>query len=199
MQKRVSIIPKIIQILCLLVFSLPAIAADIRLAWDPSLSPGISGYRVYVGQSSRSYGTPITIGNQTTYTVTNLANGTWFIAVTAFDASGNESGFSNEVSATISPTPLDPPTLAEITSISVPSITTQYATVAWATSLDCSGTVYYGTLEPLTRSVKANNLGSTEHLAVIGPLITRTHYLFKVESICNGTTINSGIRSFNTK
>ena len=78
-----------------------AMAADVSLAWDPSVSPNISGYKVYVGNASRIYGTPITIGNQTTYTVTGLSNGTYYFAVTAFDADGNESDFSNEVSQTI--------------------------------------------------------------------------------------------------
>ena len=79
-----------------------ALAADVSLAWDPSVSPNISGYKVYYGNSSRSYSTAITIANQTTYTVTGLANGTYYFAVTAFDASGNESDFSNEVSDVIS-------------------------------------------------------------------------------------------------
>ena len=78
-----------------------AMAADVSLAWDPSISPNISGYKVYVGTSSRYYNAPITIGNQTTYTVTGLTNGTYYFAVTAFDIDGNESDYSNEVSTTI--------------------------------------------------------------------------------------------------
>jgi hypothetical protein len=76
-------------------------AADISLAWDPSTSENIAGYKVYIGNSSRTYGTPITIGNQTTYTATSLADGTWYFAVTAFNAEGDESDFSNEVWTTI--------------------------------------------------------------------------------------------------
>jgi hypothetical protein len=133
----------------------------------------------------------------TAYTVTGLPTGTHYFAVTAFDTSGNESDYSNEVSKTIG-TPIDPPTVAEITAINVPSITTQYATIAWVTSLECSGTAFYGTAEPL-REVKANVLGTTDHIAVVGPLVARTHYLFRVESVCNGNLINSGVRSFNSK
>jgi hypothetical protein len=79
-----------------------AVAADVSLAWDASISPNITGYKVYVGNSSRNYGTPITIGNQTTFTVTGLASGTYYFAVTAFDMDGNESDFSNEVTQTTS-------------------------------------------------------------------------------------------------
>jgi hypothetical protein len=80
------------------------LGADVSLAWDASVSPNIAGYKVYVGQSSRTYGTPVTIGNQTTHTVTGLPSGTYYFAVTAFNTSGNESGFSNEVSTTIAGT-----------------------------------------------------------------------------------------------
>jgi len=81
-----------------------ALAADVSLAWDASLSTDITGYKVYIGNSSRNYTTTIQIGNQTTYTATNLSNGTYYFAVTAYDASGNESDFSNEVSQTIGTT-----------------------------------------------------------------------------------------------
>jgi hypothetical protein len=50
--------------------------------------------------SSGSYGHSINVGNQTTYTVTGLGNGTYNFAVTAYDASGNQSDFSNEASKT---------------------------------------------------------------------------------------------------
>jgi hypothetical protein len=81
-----------------------AMAADISLAWDASVSAGVTGYKVYVGSSSGTYGTPTAIGNNTAYTVTGLASGTYYFAVTAYDAGGNESGFSNEVSKTITGT-----------------------------------------------------------------------------------------------
>jgi len=76
-------------------------AADVSLAWDPSVSPNIAGYKVYIGNGSRNYGTQIVIGNQTAYTVTGLSGGTYYFAVTAFDFDGNESDFSNEIWTTI--------------------------------------------------------------------------------------------------
>jgi hypothetical protein len=88
----------------LLFCSIPqARAAEVPLAWDPSPSTNISGYKVYVGSASGEYDATITLGNQTAYTVTRLGTGTWYFAVTAFDNDGNESDFSNEVSQTISP------------------------------------------------------------------------------------------------
>jgi hypothetical protein len=76
-------------------------AADVSLVWDPSISPDVSGYKVYVGTRSGIYSAPITIGNQISYTVRGLSDGTYYFAVTAFDLYGNESAFSNEVTATL--------------------------------------------------------------------------------------------------
>jgi hypothetical protein len=72
----------------------PSIAADISIGWDASTSPNIAGHKVYYGTAPGVYGAPITIGNQTSYTVTGLAPGTWYLTVTAFDTAGNESDFA---------------------------------------------------------------------------------------------------------
>jgi hypothetical protein len=85
----------------LLFMALPLQAATVRLAWDASVSERVTGYKVYAGQASRIYGAPVIIGNQLTYMVTDLTPGIWFFAVSAFDADGNESNYSNEVSTAI--------------------------------------------------------------------------------------------------
>jgi hypothetical protein len=86
----------LLLVIILLAKAIPA--ADVSLAWDASVSEGILGYKVYTGLASRTYRVPITIGNQTTYTVMGLLPGaTWYFAVTAYDAAGNESDYSNEV------------------------------------------------------------------------------------------------------
>jgi predicted phage tail protein len=76
-------------------------AADVSLAWDASTSQNIAGYKVYVGTAAGTYSTSTTIGNQTTYTVTGLSAGKYYFAVKAFNTSGAESAYSNEVSTTI--------------------------------------------------------------------------------------------------
>lgn len=85
-----------------LVLNASAFAANAILSWDSNLESDLSGYKVYFGPSSGSYGTPIDVGNVTSYTISGLSNGTHYFAVTALDTSGNESGFSSEVSKTFS-------------------------------------------------------------------------------------------------
>ena len=72
------------------------------LTWSPDTSTNLAGYKVYVGTSSRVYSSAVNVGNVTTYAVTNLGIGTtYYFAVSAFNSSGIESGFSNEVSKSI--------------------------------------------------------------------------------------------------
>jgi hypothetical protein len=91
--------------LLVLVLSAPALAGDVTLAWDANTEADLAGYKIYFGTASRSYGAPIVIGTQTTYTITGLASGTYYFAVTAYNTAGLESSFSNEVSATITGVP----------------------------------------------------------------------------------------------
>lgn len=96
-------------------FSSPAFAAQIKLAWDPNTEPYLAGYKMYYGTASRSYGTPIDVGKVTQYTLTGLTAGkTYFVAVTAYGFSNNESGKSNQVSGVATnPAPVQviPPTI----------------------------------------------------------------------------------------
>lgn len=76
--------------------------ASVTLAWDASPSPEVTGYRIYYGVGSRSYTNVVTVGNVLTATVTGLKPGvTYYFAATAFEGSGLESDFSNEVSYTV--------------------------------------------------------------------------------------------------
>jgi hypothetical protein len=74
------------------------------LAWDPVTDPNVRGYRVYYGTGPGAYLQPPGQGlnaSATAYAVTNLQPGTYYFAVTAYDISNIESGFSNEVSKNI--------------------------------------------------------------------------------------------------
>ena len=68
------------------------------------LEPGeLSGYRVYYGTDAGVYPNSKTISNPgvTSYMIENLSSGTWFFVITAFNALGGESDFSNIASKTI--------------------------------------------------------------------------------------------------
>jgi hypothetical protein len=80
-----------------------------HLEWDPPatradgspLSPAdIQGYKVYYGTSSRSYSHGLPVGNVTSIMISDLnfpAGGTYYVAVTDYDANGSESDYSDEL------------------------------------------------------------------------------------------------------
>ena len=80
-------------------------AAEVKLAWDPSAGDP-PGYKLYYGQASRSYQGSVDVGSDTDYTLTGLTDGQrYYFTATAYDAAGNESGYSNEVTTIASPSP----------------------------------------------------------------------------------------------
>ncbi len=80
----------------------------VTLSWDPPTTNAdgtpladLAGFRIYYGLASRNYSWVIDVGNVTTYKIENLSPNTYYFAVTAYDTSGNESDYSNEVSKII--------------------------------------------------------------------------------------------------
>ena len=94
----------IIHIMLVAIILLPAVAfaGTATVRWQADTELDLDGYRIYHGTASRSYGPPINVGNVTNYTIDNLEEGkTHYFTVTALDLSGNESGYSQEVSKII--------------------------------------------------------------------------------------------------
>lgn len=87
----------------LLIIALTAQAqasSSVSVAWNPSASSGIAGYRLYQGVASGSYTNKISV-NQTNATVSGLVTGVkYFFAVTAYTTTGLESPYSNEITYT---------------------------------------------------------------------------------------------------
>jgi hypothetical protein len=77
-----------------------ALGEMVTVLWDPNPEPDIAGYKVFYGTSSGNYTDCITVNStQTSCEVTGLQGGnTYYFAVKAVDASGQESEFSSEVS-----------------------------------------------------------------------------------------------------
>lgn len=198
---------RIVTLCYLMLLAVTLRAENVALQWDHSPSAGVTGYKVYYGQVSRTYGTPDVVGYVTTHTVLNLPAGTWYFAATAYDAAGNESGYSNEVFKTLTAAMLPvtiqiteiPAPGPRITLLLVPYLSTTQATIVWQTSAECSGTAFVSTDQITWRSVKSNNLGTYDHLSAIGSLLPRTHYFYKVTGVCGTQSIESSVRSFNTK
>ena len=74
-------------------------AGNAVLTWDPVVAnPVVTGYKVHHGPAAGNYTTSIDVGNVTSYSVPNLTEGaTYHFAVTAYNAAGTQSGFSNDV------------------------------------------------------------------------------------------------------
>lgn len=91
----------------LLLSAIPAQAGEVTLAWDPNTEKDLKGYGVYFSQGI--YGPPYQLAGYVeltdlndpqapTFTVTGLTAGTVYsLAVTAYDAEGNESYYSSPV------------------------------------------------------------------------------------------------------
>ena len=70
----------------------------LNLVWNPSPSPGVVGYAVYWGLSDDSCTNRIALRNVTSVTLAGFRRrGTYSLAVAAYDASGEESPWSNSI------------------------------------------------------------------------------------------------------
>ena len=91
---------KLLTILAILAIAGIAQAATINVSWNPNTEPDLAGYRLYVGEASGQYGEPVDVGNVTGHVmeITPEYGATYYFALTAYDTSGNESGYSAEAS-----------------------------------------------------------------------------------------------------
>jgi hypothetical protein len=113
-----------------------ASASTVKLSWQANREPDLEGYYVYYGTRSRSYGPPVPVGKNQTYSFPSLEAGkTYYFAVTAVDNSGNESGYSNEASLQL-PAGSDEPA-----TVTIQSPTTAGTYETHSKTVDLSGTV----------------------------------------------------------
>jgi Bacterial Ig domain/Fibronectin type III domain len=88
-------------------------AVDVRLAWNASPSPQVTGYQLHYGTASGQYSVHVDTGPATTAALSGLQAGqTYYFAALAYDAAGNHSPFSNEVSYAVPAGDTTPPTVA---------------------------------------------------------------------------------------
>jgi chitinase len=85
-------------------FLLPSLcaASSLLVSWKASSDSDLAGYKVYYGTQSGMYGSVVAVQNTNSYKISNVQSGsTYYVAVTAYDNSGNESSRSTEISAYI--------------------------------------------------------------------------------------------------
>lgn len=81
----------------------PAATGTVTIGWTANTEPDLAGYKVYYGTTTGVYvqakGSGVNAGMVTEYAIGGLKAGTtYFVAVTSYDKSGNESGYSAQVS-----------------------------------------------------------------------------------------------------
>jgi len=93
-----DMINKIMLIVIIMLLPAIAFAATIQVNWNPNTEEDLAGYRLYVGTASGQYGEPVDVGNVTGHVmeITPEHGATYYFALTAYDTSGNESGYSDE-------------------------------------------------------------------------------------------------------
>lgn len=109
-----------------LVFGLVSLAiagtSNVTIEWNANSEPDLAGYRLYQSTASGSYifgqGNEVLdiLAGTITGTI-NVADGTYFWVLTAYDTEHNESGPSNEVTMTLDATGPDAPSGLTITII----------------------------------------------------------------------------------
>jgi hypothetical protein len=87
-----------------------AAANPVTIAWTPPTQnedgtalTNLSGYRIHYGDAPQSYSGTIAVSNPglTRYVIESLPAGTHYIAMTAYNALGAESDYSDEVKVTV--------------------------------------------------------------------------------------------------
>jgi hypothetical protein len=98
----------LIGILMLMFLAIPMIcqaANDASLSWEPPAigADTVTGYKLHWGTLPGSPINDIDVGNVLTFTIIGLPYGTIYFVCTAYNSSGMESDYSNEVSKTFVP------------------------------------------------------------------------------------------------
>ena len=98
-----------IILIIFLLWSRAVFAESVSLRWDAPTTntddtplTDLAGFNIYQGTATGVYGSPVNVGYTLCHIVTGLTAGiTYYFAATAYDTSGNESAYSNEVSKLI--------------------------------------------------------------------------------------------------
>jgi len=167
--------------LALIVLILPALAMageSVKLSWNANTENDVVGYRIYYRTSPGNYSKVVNAGKVTTSSVEDLQDGaTYYFVITAYDTAGNESGYSEEVSATILDT--TPPL---ISAVAAKNLTTSGATITWTTDEPSDSQVDYGINTSYGANSPLNSQMVTSHSVTLTGLSASATYHFRVNS-----------------
>ncbi len=182
----------------------------VTLAWNASMDAGVVGYQVYGGTVSSNYSLSLNLGLVTSQVFTGLVEGaTYYFAVREFDALGNQSGMSAQVSYQVPVTPVavvtNPvvvlPVLKAVTNLTVVAnpANSNSVILSWKASQD-TGLVGYRIYQGTTSRVYTNSItvGLVTNLIVNGLTVGKTNYFAATEygTSTNESPLSSEVKFF---
>ncbi len=124
-----------------ILYPVQLLAVSIEVSWNANTETDLAGYKVYYGTQSGTYASTLNTGKTTTATIDNLQTGkTYYVTMSAYDTSGNESEKSAEVSISI-PVPDTTPPTGSITINSGAATASSRTVTLSLTATDTEGTV----------------------------------------------------------
>ena len=151
---------------------------SVKLSWSPSTdNVGVAGYNLYRGGAKSSSTT------STSYTFTGLACGTTYtLALTAYDAAGNESdgryATTTETTSSCSPAPADTQAPTVPGGLATTGSTATSISAGWTSSTDNVGVTGYGVYR---NGSSVSSTGGTSY--TFSGLVCGTSYTLAVDAV----------------
>jgi hypothetical protein len=168
-------------------------ARAVTLGWDATTEPGVAGYRVYYGVTSRIYTNVVDAGNKTSIQISGLSDtATYYFAVTAYNTLMLESDPSTEIS--FKPLPTNSPVSAPIAgTVGASGMTANAANVNGLVNPQGAATVSWFDWGPNTNCANrsaARNAGNGSNTVsvtdALASLLPGTVYYFRLVATNNG-------------
>ena len=201
--------------------------ATVTLAWDASTTETVTGYKLHWGTASGNYQTTVDTGDVLQFTLLNMPSGIeLFFVATAYDGSGNESGYSNEVSATLSVPegppgpegpegpvgpvgpigpqgpkgdPGDPGSASQVQGPCTVTVTSKTALLAWKTAEPATSRIEYQYPGGMFNSLVVNTATVTDHTVNLGSLTGGKVYTYTVINQTAGGEVLQATGTFRTR